>query len=202
MQRADARQEPDAAERLLRLLEPIHQRAQATARRLSRCAADGDDLFQEAVLRALERLAELREEASFGAWFYAVLLSVHRARGRRDFWRRFLPLSFGSAAAAADSRERPGSPAATGTTLDEEHAGAARMAQALAALPGVQREAIVLFTLDGFSLEEVAALQGASVTAVKTRLLRGRARLRKQYETLLIDEEREALCPTKEVRSV
>src|SRR5437868_1428146 len=107
MQRADAQRQTDAAteaaNRLLRLLEPLHQRGQATARRLSRCAADGDDLFQEAVLRALERLPELREEASFGAWFYAVLLSVHRARGRRDFWRRFLPLSFGTSTSTAIS---------------------------------------------------------------------------------------------------
>ena len=41
---------------------------------------------------AIDRLDDLREEARFRPWFYAVLLSVHRARARRHFWRRFLPL--------------------------------------------------------------------------------------------------------------
>src|SRR5262245_8350255 len=81
--------------RLLALLLPIHDRARRTARRLCACAADGDDLFQEAVLRAFFHLPTLRDEARFGGWFYAVMLSVHRARLRVSFWRRFLPLDAG-----------------------------------------------------------------------------------------------------------
>src|SRR5262245_34979293 len=75
----DSRPGPARAdERFLSLLAPHHDAARATARRLSRSWADGDDLFQEAALRALDRLDELRDERSFRAWFYAVLLSVHR----------------------------------------------------------------------------------------------------------------------------
>ena len=40
----------------------------------------------------------------------------------------------------------------------------------------------MLFDIDGYSLTEVAAMQQASLSAVKTRLARGRARLRKYYE--------------------
>jgi hypothetical protein len=41
---------------------------------------------------------------------------------------------------------------------------------------------VVLFELEGFSIEEIAALQQVSASAVKSRLARGRARLRRIYE--------------------
>jgi RNA polymerase sigma-70 factor (ECF subfamily) len=160
--------EDAAPRRLLALLAPIHDAARATARRLCRSDADGDDLFQEAVLRAFDRLGELRDESRFRAWFYAVLLSVHRARHRRDFWRRLSPLD------EADEPSRP----AEAEGLD----GAERMARALATLSPDAREAIVLFELEGFSLEEVAELQGDSLSAVKSRLARARERLCRHYE--------------------
>jgi len=78
--------------RLLELLDPIHDETRALARRLAPSLADGDDLFQDALLRAFDRLATLRDEARFLAWFIAVLLSVHRSRSRRAFWRRLLSL--------------------------------------------------------------------------------------------------------------
>lgn len=158
--------------RLLTLLGPIHDRARLTARRLCRSDADGDDLFQEAALRALLRLQDLRDELRFRPWFYALLLSVHRERSRRSFWRRLVPL--------ADSPPQ-GAPARPGAHEDAR-GQAARLSQALAELPVEQREAIVLFEVDGYSLEEVAELTGSSVPAVKSRLARGRSRLRDHYQ--------------------
>ena len=44
------------------------------------------------------------------------------------------------------------------------------------------REAIVLFELEGWQVDEIAALQRVSASAVKSRLARGRARLRAYYQ--------------------
>ena len=55
-------------ERLAALLGPIHPSAIATARRLCRSRADGDDLYQESVLRAFEKLHTLRDESRFRSW--------------------------------------------------------------------------------------------------------------------------------------
>src|SRR5262249_29695170 len=131
--------------------------------------AEGDDLFHDAVLRAIDHIDELREVGRFRGWFYAVLLNVHRARHRRGFWRRLLPLAEASV-----------EPSRAGGVEGVE--GAERMARALATLAPEQREAIVLFELQGFTLEEVAALQRQSIPAVKSRLVRARARLRRHYE--------------------
>jgi RNA polymerase sigma-70 factor (ECF subfamily) len=120
------------------------------------------------VLRALDRLDDLRDASRFRSWFFAILLSVHRQRHRRAFWRRLLPLDA--------VREPPGSPEA------ERLEGAERMAAALASLSAKEREAVVLFELEGFTLEEIAALSGDSLSAVKSRLSRARLRLRRHYE--------------------
>jgi RNA polymerase sigma-70 factor (ECF subfamily) len=161
-------------ERLERLLEPVHARAVATARSLCRSSDEGDDLYQEAVLRAHEKLPSLREETSFRSWFFAVLLSLHRSRARRSFWRRFLPLSEASPD-AGDLVGRDGREDAEGFLR------ARRATQALSRLPAVQREAVVLHELEGFSMAEVAEMQGVTVAAVKSRVLRGRERLRALY---------------------
>ena len=162
-------------QRLLELLGPFHGQAAVTARRLSRNPDDGDDLFQEALLRSFEKLHTLRDEARFRSWFYAVLLSVHRNRSRRHFWRRFLSLETEN----ARGFDPPGVDA---RDLYEERRGAERASRALAGLPSVQREAVVLFELDGFSIEEIAGLQNSTIAAVKSRLARGREKLRRHYQ--------------------
>jgi RNA polymerase sigma-70 factor, ECF subfamily len=154
----------------MELLAPLHDSARMTARRLCRSHADGDDLFHEAVLRALDHLDELREPEKFRSWFYAVLLNVHRARHRRSFWRRLVSLD-----------EVRAEPARSDGAVDALE-GAQRMARALATLAPQEREAIVLFELEGFSLDEIVALQQSTLPAVKSRLVRARARLRRHYE--------------------
>lgn len=137
---------------------------------------DGDDLFQEAVLKAVRKLPQLRDRTRFGAWFYAVMLSVHRSRARRSFWKRLVGLE-----SVAESGIEP---ASADPSIDEASWRAARLSRAFARLPAVQREAVVLHDLDGYTMENVAEMQGVTVSAVKTRVVRGRARLREHYVRL------------------
>lgn len=161
---------------LIGLLTPIHDAARASARRMATSCPDGDDLFQEAVLKAVRKLPQLRDRERFGAWFYAVMLSVHRSRARRTFWKRLIGLETAMASGfEPTSGDRP---------LDEESRRAHRLSHALARLPAVQREAIVLHDLDGYTMEEIAGMQEVSVSAVKTRVSRGRARLKAHYERM------------------
>jgi RNA polymerase sigma-70 factor (ECF subfamily) len=57
--------------------------------------------------------------------------------------------------------------------------------QAIANLPALQREAIVLFEYEELSLENIAMITGADVGATKARLRRARESLRKRLEPLL-----------------
>jgi len=49
--------------------------------------------------------------------------------------------------------------------------------KALQKLPASQAEAIVLFEISGFSLNEITEIQGGTLSGVKTRLKRGREKL-------------------------
>ncbi len=69
------------------------------------------------------------------------------------------------------------------------------MQAALATLPAVQREAVVLCDIDGYDLAEVAEMQAVSLSAVKSRLVRGRARLRRYYERLGWSQARGDVAP-------
>src|SRR5678815_904556 len=153
------RNQPEDWEALLVYLEPIHTRARVSARRLSGSAAEGDDLFQEAVVRAFEELPALRQSDRFAAWFYAVLLSVHRNRWRRGFWRRFLPLDALPGRDVSDATSTSGSTSgSTPASADADWEQADRMSRALGTLPAVQRQAIVLHDVEGFSMEELSLI--------------------------------------------
>ena len=176
----DSRADTARWDKLIRLLGPIHAQAVATARRLSRSVHDGDDLYQEAVLRAYDKLHGLREESRFRSWFFATLLSRHRSRARRP--RR----DEVSIEAGLDPRDEP--VGEDGALWEEERRCAERAARALTGLEPVQREAIVLHDLEGFSVEEVAEMQSVTISAVKSRLTRGREKLRRFYLRYARDE--------------
>jgi RNA polymerase sigma-70 factor (ECF subfamily) len=68
------------------------------------------------------------------------------------------------------------------------------VARAVAQLPLLQREAIVLFTFEELSLEEIAKITGADAGAIKSRLHRARESLRAALKPLLVpDPERKCL---------
>jgi RNA polymerase sigma-70 factor (ECF subfamily) len=156
---------------LLALLEPIHDDVQLFARRIARSNAEGDDVFQEAVLRAARKIGSLREPSRFKPWMFSVVASVHRTRCRRSFWKRLV---------SKDDR-LPDPVGDDGSRWADDRASAQRATAALATLEPAHREAIVLFELHGYSIEEIAEVQRASISAVKSRLTRGRDRLRAFY---------------------
>jgi RNA polymerase sigma-70 factor (ECF subfamily) len=59
------------------------------------------------------------------------------------------------------------------------------VARAIAQLPILQREALVLFTFDELSLEQIAEITGVDTGAVKSRLFRARESLRAALSPLL-----------------
>jgi RNA polymerase sigma-70 factor, ECF subfamily len=67
--------------------------------------------------------------------------------------------------------------------LEEELASKVR--QAVAQLPPLQREALILFEYEGLSLAELAAVVETDVGTVKARLHRARARLRRSLAPYL-----------------
>lgn len=82
-----------------------------------------------------------------------------------------------------------------GRLLDDELAEKVR--EAIASLPSLQREALVLFEYEGLALSEIASICGTDTGAVKSRLFRARERLRNVLRPYL-ETDRE-LNPSREI---
>jgi RNA polymerase sigma factor (sigma-70 family) len=129
-----------------------------------------EDAFQATFLVLARRAASLRLSSTLGGWLHGVAVTVAR-RARADAAkrsRREAPLGDGVARVAAETR-----PTADPDDLAAVHEELARLATA-------QRQAIVLCHLQGLSHEQAAAALGWPVGTVRSRLARGRDRLRSQ----------------------
>ncbi len=133
---------------------------------------DVDDLAQEAVLRAWSGLRSWRGEAPFEAWLCRIAL--HAARDyQRSAWKRRVTLW----AVRPESAEEGG-----GTCEPADEAALRRdlqrrVRQAVAALPARQSAPVWLHYFEGFSLAEVARLEGVPESTVRSRLAAGLKRL-------------------------
>ncbi len=93
---------------------------------------------------------------------------------------------------------RGGSPEPLQQVLDAELSGAVQ--QAVADLPPLQREVLILFEYEGQSLAEIAAVVEADIGTVKARLHRARQRLRKRLSPWLAASEAAPVKRTVETR--
>jgi len=157
----------DAFEQIYRLHAG---RVYALCLRLAGDAVEARRLCQDSFVRAWERLASFRGESEFSSWLHRLTVNVvlvdRRAAGRRN--RRVVVASdappFDGAAGTGWTPER----------LDLENA--------IAALPPGARAVFVLFEIEGYGHDEIAAMTGISAGTSKAQLHRARRLLRKALE--------------------
>lgn len=132
---------------------------------------DAEEALQDAFLRAYRSLDRYQDQERFGAWLFRILVNRCRtAAGRRQTRERIIVRHEGLMLAAAAP------PAADNEALREE------LQQALGRLPGEQREAFLLKHVEDLSYEEMAAMTGVGVSALKMRVKRACERLRVMLE--------------------
>lgn len=135
-----------------------------------------EDAAQEAFISAYRSAGKLRG-ANVRSWLFRIASNICidevRKRQRRPFVSLDRPSSDEDARPVDVPDEGPGPEK---RTLQSELQAAVQ--QALLELPGDQRLAVTLCDLEGFRYEEIADAMGISVGTVKSRISRGRARLR------------------------
>ncbi len=160
--------------RLGELFERHHRRLYLYCRRLSGDAAAAEDLVQEIFMRLLRYRESYRPDAEFAPWLYT--LARHACL---DHLRR--------APAGMVSDTDLGEPASPAPGAEADAAGreAARLLQrAFRRLPDKERELLVLARLEGRRYQEIAAVLGCSVGAVKVRVHRAVRKLHDLYAEL------------------
>lgn len=133
-----------------------------------------DDVLQDIYVRVQRGLSAIRDDERLGPWVYRVARSAI-AEQRRTRARH--PLAEGEAAEGASEGADPvGEPSA-------EEKLAAAVVPFIAMLPSPYREALTLTELEGLSQQQAADMTGISLSGMKSRVQRGRQRLRE-----LLDE--------------
>lgn len=136
--------------------------------------AEAADATQEAFLTAFQHIRELR--GSFRGWLLRIAVNkcYDQLRARRR--RPTVPLESVGLDGGTAEPHAPWEASPEGWALRAETVAAIQ--RGLASLPADQRAAVVLCDVHGLSYEEVAEAMGSSLGTVKSRLSRGRARLR------------------------
>ena len=159
------------------LLGRWEKRIRGAIYRLVGSDEEARDLCQEAFLKAYKSLRSFKQEARFSSWLYQIALNLCRDRIRR---RR------GKTMVSLDELEEGGAamPVAGPTALDllQERDTSRLVAQAIEALPGEQREVIILKEYQGLTFLEIAQVLDVPISTVKTRLYRGLDQLRSRLE--------------------
>jgi len=141
---------------------------------------DAADLTQEVFLRVYRHLGKFRGRSSLKTWIFRVALNHCRSRlGRRRPPDQPLTGPDGEEERQiADPQRGPEERAMAGDA-------ARRVERALALLPLEFREAVVLRDLEDMAYDEIAEVLGVRIGTVRSRIARGRQRLR---DALLEDE--------------
>ena len=143
-------------------------------------ASEALELTQEVFLHVMRRLDQLREPERFAGWLrqVAVRMAINRAT------RRVVPASVddGVLEAASGQRDEP----LDALILRER---AKHLWEGLNRLKPLDREALVLFYIQGMSLLEIADQLDVPVGTIKRRLHIARKRLKDELQARVADAE-------------
>lgn len=184
------------------LCETHRKRVWRVAASVTRCAADADDLAQEAFVRAFGAIRSYRPEASFAAWLCRIALNAAHDHQKSAWRRRVFSWSAWASGAPAGGEETlplllPAAGAEDGTPHREAERREIqrRVRAAVAQLKPCEAAPIWMIYFEEFTLAEVARLEGEPESTVRSRVRAGLRRLEKTLGDLrpfAIPEESEA----------
>ena len=136
---------------------------------------DAQDVAQQAFVEAFERLGGLRDPARLGAWLRSIAIhrSIDHIRGRRR-------------TVAVEGDVQP-SKEPTPESRAERSELRERVLAAIGNLSTTLRETTTLFYINGYSVDQVAAMQDVPVGTVKRRLHDARTRLQEEMIEMVED---------------
>ncbi len=147
--------------------------------RMVRDAAVLEDLAQDVFVRVFAAAHEFRPSGKVSTWVYTIATNVALTHRRRT---RTRPPAIQTEAESAENTagRRQAEP---GDELERMELSE-RVVAAIDALAPNQRAALTLLRFEGLSCDEIAAVLGVSVEAVKSLLARARDTLRKSLDAL------------------
>jgi RNA polymerase sigma-70 factor, ECF subfamily len=171
MRASDAEPAPDLAE----FVTQHYQRLIRLAALVTRNTADAEDAVQAALERAWKRRSDLRDPRLLKQWLDRIVVNeANRISGSRV--RRLARLFTGADMESEESIDVPDSRGQSPLEMAE-------MRQAFTKLSSNQRTVVILHLYAGYSVAETAAVIGAPLETIRSRLRLARQKLRTELES-------------------
>lgn len=132
--------------------------------------ADAEDVCQDAFVTALQRIEECRQPERFAAWLLSIVRNRSHDYARARAVRAAAPIGEMEIASRGPGPLR----------LTEQAEVEADLLRALATLPDLQREVLMLFDIEGWNHREIAERLGISEGSARVHLHHGRRALRER----------------------
>lgn len=185
------------------LYRDYKDRIEGFIRRMVRDTALAQDLTQETFIRAQKGLKDFRGEASISTWLFRIannlcLDHLRKEKGKGmmvDFFEYLDNLDYG-AEESGKSEESDQQ-----VHLLEQREMSECVQEFVDRLPETYRSVMVLYYLEGFSIEEIAGILGTSSVSIRVRLHRAREELKTLLEEgcdFSRDERDVFVCTRKE----
>lgn len=173
----------EAQQQFEQLFQRSHRRAYRLAYRLTGNATEAEDVTQDAFVRAWNCFDRFDSTRSFEAWLFRILtnrvLDLRRRKKRVRMVALDAPIPGDEGQALAQTFAAPGSDPLEillHPIMDE------RLRRAIAALPESHRTTILLYDIEQYSYQEIAAKMHCALGTVRSRIHRGRQMLRRSLE--------------------
>ncbi|MEX2465317.1 MAG: sigma-70 family RNA polymerase sigma factor [Gemmatimonadota bacterium] len=153
----------------------------AYARHMGFGPEEAKDIVQDGFVRAFRHLRRCGDPERFGGWLFRIVSNQCRTAASRTTRKRTDSLDDHALSLRSELPDP-----------EEQMEGSwtrERIREALDTVPPDQREAVVLMYLEGYSVAEIEELTGASSSAVKMRLKRGRDALERVLAPLFVEVE-------------
>lgn len=157
-----------------RIVEQHHRGLFSMAHRLVGCRAEAQDLVQESLAKAYTNLDRFDSQYRLSTWLHRITLNTCRDH-LKSARRRERASGSDPMPERADERPAPDEEVARRRRAERVHA-------ALNRLKPSYREVLVLKDLQGLSYSEIEEITGSPITALKIRVVRARAKLRRLME--------------------
>lgn len=148
----------------MKLYEPVHNSFVRFCAAKAYGVLETEDLVNETILNAFANFEKLKEKKAFLSYLFSIACNivnnVLRKKKIVNYTNEF------------DCQIEDKAQPTYETKSDIE-----LLYRALNKLPDAQKEALILFEISGFSINEISEIQKTSISAVKQRLKRGREKL-------------------------
>lgn len=161
------RQEPltdNQREEFMELYGPLHNRLSRFIQSMVWNREDARDLLSETILKTYEKFDTIRNKESLLYFMFTVAANLVKKYRHKSSLKVVITESH--------MNERTDS----GNTIYDKIA-LQELYQLMEQLPAQQKEALVMYEISGITMEEIAKIQGGTLSGVKSRIARARQKL-------------------------